>query len=191
MTREDWTNLRDRLNANPVKVFECLYNEMWDKLFSVSYNYVRDRAVAQEIVQDVFVALWVKRRTLQSVSDIHAFTMRAVRNRIYDHYDKQVVQQRYTLRITQSESTPTNQTLEQVEYDETLGLIDQALDKLPDTTRKIFRMSRFEKFSNEQIASKQELSVKAVEYHITQALKHLRVALKYTGFLMLLLVGLR
>lgn len=152
---------------------------------------MRDKAIAQEIVQDVFITLWIKRTRLQSVSDIRAFTLRAVQNRIYDHFDKQAVQQRYTLRITQSESAPSNATLQQIEYDETLNIIDKAIDKLPDTTKKIFRMSRFEKFSNEQIASRQELSVKAVEYHITQALKHLRVTLKYIGLLLLLLAGIR
>jgi RNA polymerase sigma-70 factor (ECF subfamily) len=105
---------------------------------------VRDKAIAQEIVQDVFITLWIKRTRLQSVSDIRAFTLRAVQNRIYDHFDKQAFQQRYTLRITQSESAPSNATLQQIEYDETLNIIDKAIDKLPDTTKKIFRMSRFE-----------------------------------------------
>ena len=156
MTQEEWKNLREGFDENPDKAFECLYNLMWDKLFSVSYNYVRDKAIAQEIVQDVFVSLWIKRKRLETVSDIRAFALRAVQNRLYDHFDKQAVQQRYALRITQTETTPINSTLQQIEYDETLSIIDRALDKLPDTTRKIFRMSRFEKISKEQIAIRQE-----------------------------------
>jgi RNA polymerase sigma-70 factor (ECF subfamily) len=190
MTQDDWTKIKETLDKNPEKAFECLYNHLWDKLFSISLNYVRDQALAQEIVQDVFVTLWVKRKRLESVSNIRAFAMRAVQNRIYDHFDKEAVYQKYALRITQSESTQANSTQQQIEYNETFNLIDTEIDRLPDTTRKIFRLSRFDRFTNEEIAARLQLSVKAVEYHITQALKQLRLKLKYIGTVLLFLTGL-
>ena len=190
MTQDDWTKLKEILDKDPEKAFECLYSHMWDKLFSISLNFVRDKSIAQEIVQDVFVTLWVKRKRLESVSDIRAFAMRAVQHRIYDHFDKKAVHQKYALKITQSESNQADSTQQQIEYNETFKLIDTEIDKLPDTTREIFRLSRFDRFSNEEIATRLQLSVKAVEYHITQALKHLRLRLKYIGTVLLFLTGL-
>jgi RNA polymerase sigma-70 factor (family 1) len=190
MTKEEWIALRTGLEKNAEKAFEALYNILWSKLYLASYNYVRDKAIAQEIVQDVFVTLWVKRDRLASVDDIHAFAMRAVQNRIYDHFDKEAVKDRYALKVSLGESKAVNATQHVVEYNETFNLIDTEINKLPDTTKKIFRLSRFERFTNEEIASNLKVSVKAVEYHITQALKHLRVRLKYIGMFILILLGI-
>ena len=190
MTREDWLKLREDLQTDAEKAFECLYNQLWEKLYSVSFNYVREKAAAQEIVQDVFLNLWEKRKRLYDVQDIGAFAMRAVKNRIYDHFDKKAIQDLYLLRAAQTMSKPVNTTQQQVEYNETFKLIDTEIDKLPETTKKIFRLSRFDRFTNEEIASTLKLSVKSVEYHITQALKQLRLTMGYIGTVVALLLGI-
>ena len=169
MTREDWLKLREDLQTDAEKAFECLYNQLWEKLYSVSFNYVREKAAAQ---------------------DIGAFAMRAVKNRIYDHFDKKAIQDLYLLRAAQTMSKPVNTTQQQVEYNETFKLIDTEIDKLPETTKKIFRLSRFDRFTNEEIASTLKLSVKSVEYHITQALKQLRLTMGYIGTVVALLLGI-
>lgn len=188
MTKEEWLRVKGGFNTNAEKTFEEIYNALWKTLYSVALNYIHDTAAAQEVVQDVFVNLWVKRERLQSVDDIRPFAMRAIRNRIYDHFDKVSVQQRYIHRVAQSETHSVNATQEQVEYEETFSLIDTEIDRLPHTTRTVFRLSRFDKFTNEEIATQLQLSVKSVEYHVTQALKKLRVRLKYTGTVLLLLL---
>lgn len=188
MTKEEWTSVKAALLKNDKRAFEQLYNHLWERLYAVACSLVREHNIAQEIVQDVFVTLWVKRKRLQTVDDIAAFTMRATQNRIYDYFDKKAVQDRYVLRVTRSRERHLNTTLHQVEYNETFHLIDTEINKLPDTTRKIFRLSRFERATNEEIASRLDLSVKSVEYHVTQALKKLRLRLKYTGTILLLLI---
>ncbi len=191
MSQNDWIEIRGLLSKHPEKGFECLYNQLWEKLLSVAFNYVRDKATAQEIVQDVFVALWLKRERLASVDNITPFAMRAIQNRIYDHFDRQAVQERYILRVSKTDNKTANSTQHQLDYEETFTLIDTEIDRLPDTTKKIFRLSRFDRFTNEEIASSLHVSVKAVEYHITQALKHLRLKLKYVGVILIMLLGLR
>ena len=188
MTKEEWTSVKAGLLKNDTRAFEQLYNQLWERLYAVAYNILKEQTSAQEIVQDVFVTLWEKRKRLQTVDDIAAFAMRATQNRIYDHFDKKAVQDRYVLRVTQSPVRHINTTQHQIEYNETFELIDTEINKLPDTTRKIFRLSRFDRATNEEIASRLDLSVKSVEYHVTQALKKLRLRLKYTGTILLLLL---
>jgi RNA polymerase sigma-70 factor (ECF subfamily) len=57
-------------------------------------------------------------------------------------------------------------------------IIQDALDALPEQCRKVIMMSRFEDMSNKEIAERLNLTVKGVEYHITNALKKLRHELK-------------
>ena len=154
MAPEEWFYIKSELKIDPEKGFEKLYNRLWEKMYSVSYNYVRDKAAAQEIVQDVFVSLWTKRDRLAEVNDILAFTMRAVQNRVYDHFDKQDVQQRYAMHVSKSDNPARETTQQQIEFNETFSIIDKEINSLPETTKTIFRLSRFHSFSNEEIAIK-------------------------------------
>lgn len=179
MSVEEWSALKKLFKKEEKKAFQTLYDQLWSRLYSVAYNYVRDKATAQEIVQDVFVNLWVKRSRLEFVNDITAYVMRAVKYQIYDYFDKKAVIDRYIQKISQNENEQVVGPDHQMEFDETFNRISQEIGKLPDTTQRIFRLSRFDQFSNEEIASQLHISVKTVEYHITQSLKHLRAQLGY------------
>lgn len=177
MTPAEWNDVKERLANGDQAVFERLYTGLWSKLYSVAFNYVRDKETAQEIVQETFIRLWDKRKQLGSVKDIGAFSMRSLQFRIYDHFDKKQVEQRYLRVASKNYSWNVDDVHQQVEYDETFNLLNTEIEKLPDTTRRIFRLSRFDHFTNEEIAKTLRLSVKAVEYHISRSLKHLRLRL--------------
>ena len=164
------------------KEFERIYNSLWDKLYSVAYNYFRDKATAQEIVQEVFVNFWVKRDLLHDIKDLDAYLFKSVKNRIYDHFDKIACQERLSRQLSLQTKEEVETTNEAVEYEETLERINHEIDRLPETTKEIFRLSRFDKYSNDEIAGRMHLSGKAVEYHITSALKRLRLRLNQLIF---------
>jgi RNA polymerase sigma-70 factor (family 1) len=164
------------------KDFERIYNSRWSKLYCVAYNYFRDKATAQEIIQDVFVNLWLKRDSIDEIRDIDAYLYRSVKNKIYDQFDKIASQERLQKQISSQFKEEVDSTKEEVEYAETLERINHEIDCLPHTTKTIFRLSRFDRYSNEEIAGQLHLSGKAVEYHITRALKRLRLRLNQIIF---------
>jgi RNA polymerase sigma-70 factor (ECF subfamily) len=157
------------------KDFERIYNSLWSKLYSVAYNYFRDKSAAQEIIQEVFINLWLKRDSVSEIVDLEAFLFRCVKNKIYDQFDKIACQEKLRQQLTAQLSEETDSTEKEIEYTETLELINHEIDNLPDTTKTIFRLSRFDRYTNDEIAGRLHLSGKAVEYHITRALKRLRV----------------
>ena len=177
MTSEAWVVLRKLVAEGDVPSFGQLYNALWGRLYSTAYNYVRDTAAAQEIVQEVFIKLWLKRNDLKDVNDIYAFAMRAVQFRIYDFFDKRKVETTYAQLVVQRGEATINNAHHLAEYNETLKAIEQEISELPDTTQSVFRLSRFEQLSNEEISSRLKISIKTVEYHITQSLKRLRMKL--------------
>lgn len=67
---------------------------------------------------------------------------------------------------------------EEIYSSEITGIVEKTLQSLPEQTRRIFEMSRYESIPVKEIAQELSLSTKSVEYHITKALKLLRVALK-------------
>lgn len=183
MRPEDWTQIKKEMAQDDKKAFARIYEDLWSSLYSVAYNYLRERATAEEMVQEVFVNLWIKRQHLQTVDNISAFAMRALQFQIYDYFDRKAVVDRYIESKAASQKATPDTSHHQIEYDETLSLITQEIDNLPSLTQKIFRLSRFSQYSNEEIANHLDVSVKTVEYHITQSLKHLRRRL---GFILLI-----
>ena len=67
--------------------FAEIYQAFWKKLYSVGYNLLRDKTLAQESVQDVFVKLWLNRNEIKHVENTEAYLLKALRNKIYDHFD--------------------------------------------------------------------------------------------------------
>ena len=119
---------------------------------------------------------------LDEIRDIDAYLYRSVKNKIYDQFDKIASQEKLQKQISHQFKEEVDSTKEEVEYAETLERINHEIDCLPDTTKTIFRLSRFDRYSNEEIAGQLHLSGKAVEYHITRALKQLRLRLNQILF---------
>lgn len=159
------------------KDFERIYNSLWSRLYGLAYNYFRDKTTAQEITQDVFINLWLKRDQADEIRDLEAYLFKSVKNKIYDEFDKIAVQEKLQKHVSEQVVENTDCLVEELEYAETLGLINHEIDRLPNTTKTIFRLSRFDRFTNDEIAGQLHLSAKAVEYHITRALKTLRLRL--------------
>lgn len=159
------------------KDFERIYNALWSKLYNIAYSYFRDRTTAQEVTQDVFVNLWLKRDTLSPILDIEAYLLRSVKNRIYNQFDKIHSRENLERNIGATMTAQTENTEEAIAYTDTWNVVNNEIDQLPVMTKTIFRLSRFDRYTNSEIADRLQLSGKAVEYHITRALKKLRLRL--------------
>lgn len=182
---------RKKFSQLTEKEFKEIYSVFWKRLYALAYNYLRDKVPAQEVVQDVFIRIWQKRNDLAHVNDLEAYLFTCLKHKIYEYYEKVARQERlkrYSLENFREEIHPVE---EEITYKETLNLINQELDKLPVTTRTIFLMSKFERYSNKEIANQMHVSGKAVEYHITQALKKLRIRLSHISVYAAVVIFLR
>lgn len=168
--------------------FSEIYKIFWKRLYGLAYNYFRDKATSQELVQEVFIKLWVKRDELAEVKDMEAYLFRCMKNKIYDEYDKIASQEKVKKHTLAIYKEATYAMEEGMAYEETLALINKELEKLPLTTQRIFRMSKFQRYTNNEIASELQLSAKAVEYHITQALKKLRIRLSHLAVFVIAII---
>ena len=159
--------------------FKRLYQAYWSKLYALAYNYFRDKTTAEELVQDVFVHFWEKRNDLARINDYNAYLLRCMKNKIYDQFDKIAVQEKLIRNASLQQTEGVCATQELVEFEDTLALLNEEISKLPPTTQTIFKLSRFDRCTNQEIANRINLSSKAVEYHITVALKELHLHLDH------------
>ncbi|SFD77924.1 RNA polymerase sigma-70 factor, ECF subfamily [Chitinophaga sp. CF118] len=163
------------LKASDENAFRTLYERYWKRLFAMACYKLKNKEAAEEIVQNIFVSLWEKRAVLQ-IEKLEEYLFTAVKYKVINYVDAMMVRQ------VSQKNMPGTSTDESTEatilINDLHHAIQQALAKLPPKTREVFTLSRFEKYSVKEIAHHMNLTEKAVEYHITQSLKLMRVSLK-------------
>lgn len=166
----DDCQLLDRLRRDDGAAFESLYNKYWKRLYDFAYSKTRDTNVAEEILQDLFVTVWEKRESLQ-VANFQSYLFAAVRNRVIDHYKEKIFSELENIETPSAPDYP-------IFLDELEAAMQVAIAKLPEKTRQIFLLNRFENKTARQISAQLHIPERTVEYHITQALRALRILLK-------------
>lgn len=151
-----------------------------------AYTYTRDEVVAEDVVMDAMMACWEARGKLHLDGNPIAYMLSAVKNRALNHLHRLQMMEETALSMSehaQWELSNRIATLEACNPEELFcsdiqAIIDDTLSRLSDTTRRIFLLNRYEDKSYKEIALLMDMSVKGVEFHVSKALKALRLALK-------------
>ena len=88
--------------------FAEIYRSFWKKMYSVAYQHLHDKALAQELVQDVFVKLWLNRAEIRRVENTEAYLLKALRNKVYDHFDSVACRKKHHKIATENFSEELN-----------------------------------------------------------------------------------
>ena len=169
------------LKSAEVTFFEGLYRDYFTRTLFFAQQYLPDPEEAREIAQETFVTLWEKRTEIRPDLSVQAFILTIAKHKCLNVLRKKIAEQKYSDSLTARETMANYSALS----DETF---DTALSELPEKTRIIYKMSRDQEMTYEEIAQEIDLSVKSVEYHMTKALAHMRHKLK--DYLILLCFGL-
>ncbi len=159
------------------KAVDVLFNKYYDYLCNVSYRIVRDSNHAEDIVQDLFMWMWKNREVVNITLSLRVYLKRAAVNRSLNHLrGKRVSYENETFAEHLEDGNVTAQV--QMEQSEFTTQLMNCIEELPPQCRKVFKMSRFEDMTYQEIANQLELSVKTVGNHIAKALKTLRVTVE-------------
>jgi RNA polymerase sigma-70 factor (ECF subfamily) len=173
------------MNNTAPQSFSQLFVDYQSRFIGFASHYVRDTAVAEDIVSDAFIYYWTNRSRLPDDTNVPAYILATVKNRCLDHLRHIRVKQNAFARILNNAQWELDmritslQALEPTEIytKEIYELVNKALLKLPSKTQRIFHKSRVNQLPNKEIAETMNISVKTVEAHITAALKLLRAEL--------------
>jgi len=168
-------DLLRRLQKADEKAFTEIYNRYWEKLLAIGYYHLRNKQAAEDIVHEVMMSLWI-RKTELTIQSVSSYLATAVRFSVF----KAIARDKRRRELLHERATPgmTTETLEKLDA---LFLREQLrgiMELLPEKSKLVFTFSRDEELTVSQIAKKMDLSPKAVEYHITKALRTLREAVK-------------
>jgi RNA polymerase sigma-70 factor (family 1) len=159
-------------------VFEEIYNRYWSPLYSAAYRRVKSREISQEIVQDIFTSLWIHRDELHVKTSLTAYLLTAVKYRVLNHFEKEMVRRNYINLILNLPDQNPNLTEEAVFYEDLNRQLDLEVAQFSPKCKEVFELSRKSYKSNKEIADLMNISVKTVENHLTKALQILRIQFK-------------
>lgn len=161
------------LRAGRESAYEQLFKEFYQPLSVFACNYLEDLESGKEVVQELFVHLYEKRKTLVITTSIKSYLYQSVRNRCLNHIKHQQVKKEHQAKM-KTEFEPSHSLEDKIRENELEHMLFRVVDQLPPQCKKIFTMSRVKGLSNGEIAEQLELSKRTVETQISNALKVLR-----------------
>ncbi|MEQ8475400.1 sigma-70 family RNA polymerase sigma factor [Fulvivirga sp.] len=176
--------LCDLLRESSHRTLKYIYDKHWQSLYQHSYKFLKDEELAKDVVQEVFFDFWKRREELK-IDNIRAYLFQSVRFqslknlRRLDNLDIHEVHFENFL--------SSNNTQEQLDFDELNLVIKNSLNELPEKYRQMFEMSKFEHLSNKEIAERFSLSTRTVEWYLLKISKHLKTSLAYCSHLLIAL----
>ncbi len=179
------TALISQLRHSDRKAFALIYERYWEKLYVAACHRLRTREIAQELVQEVFTNLWLRREELSIRKDLGAYLYSALKYEMLDHLRSVAVRERYAKEYRKVTGLYPHATQRQLPFDELHAQMKKEIGKLPGKCRLVFTLSRLEYYSHKEIGEQLNITPKTVEAHMSRALKTLRISLK--DFLPLLL----
>jgi len=175
------TNLLKRPRAIDKAELEKTFKTHSKALYYYATKFV-DNETARDIVQDIFISLWSK-SNIEISKSLHTYLFQMVKNRSLNIIEKNIVRQKHAesriLEIKRYNLLSDNyDPLRNLLTKELSEKLNKAIDKLPENCAQIFKLSRYEKKKNREIAEELQISIKTVEKNITKALKFLKSELK-------------
>lgn len=165
--------------------FNAVYTTYYRKSFLFVKSYVHDELVTEDIVSESLIKLW-ERMKHQPVEHIQSFLFVILKNSALDHMKHEAVERKafktlnkllnreHEIRISVLQACDPNEIFSS----EIQQIYQSTLAKLPEKSRNIFEMSRYQNKTNKEIAELFNISVKGVDYHIALTIKALKVSLK-------------
>ncbi|MHB9011272.1 MAG: RNA polymerase sigma-70 factor [Ignavibacteriaceae bacterium] len=167
--------LIDSLKDDDQNAFKEIYKRYWEKLYLFAYKIIKDKDICEDIIQEVFTDLWIRRKE-KEIGNISAYLYKAVKFQVFNQFRKMKLVDKH---VEEFDNFISQHNLaEYIEYKDIYSRVETEIVKLPEQRRIIFQLSRDEGLSNKEIAQKLNISVQTVKNQISHALKSIRSSIK-------------
>ena len=167
-----------------------LYRQYYSILCSHAVRYVSCKAIAEDIVSDIFYEFHKDYRHQTITSSYKAYLFTMVRNRAFDYVQTEM---RHTTSLDRAESVPAHTTQNPdsiTQYEELYHDVEKAINNMSLKRRQIYVMHRFEGKKYQEIADELSLSLRTIESHLYQAIHQIRNTLKGKWLMIICLAAL-
>ncbi len=171
--------------------FDNLFLKYHQPLFLYTLKFIEDEAEALDLVQDIFIAVWEKRKYLDADDQVKAYLFSSVKNSCLNYIKHKKVVKTFehhaALQLKEMEAAYYKSGETSLIEKEIFQKISSAVNSLPDIYKEIVILSRYEGLKNKEIAVRLNISVRTVETRIFRAIAQLKEKLSVQSLLLLFL----
>lgn len=173
-------DVTDKIKNSDKKEFEALFGKYYGVLCTLAFRYLKDRDVAEDVVSQVFLRLWEQHDQIDFHASVKNYLIRSVHNQCLNEIRHGKVIEAYSHSVEFSVSAAHDEHTPHAFAQETEleHIIQKTVDQLPSQCRQVYKLSREEQFSYQEIADQLNISVNTVKTQLSRGLGRLRIALK-------------
>jgi RNA polymerase sigma-70 factor (family 1) len=177
----DDAGLLELLRTDDKNGFNFIYERYQKRVRMVALRYLKSDCMAEEVVQEVFMKLWIERNSIKTGTPIDGWLYVVAKNNTINKLKKKATEWKalHHLKVTQAPFDDATQ--DKLKESDCKHLLAEALKNLSENQRKVFRMAREENQSYIEIADYLNISPLTVKTHMSRALSSLK--LFFTGYL--------
>ncbi|MES2827369.1 MAG: RNA polymerase sigma-70 factor [Bacteroidota bacterium] len=164
-----------------------IYNRYKWLLHTHAFKKLGDRDAAQDVIQELFASIWIKRKSLNVTSTLSAYLYTSVRNKIFNIIEHQQVENKYIESIDNFAQNYTATTDHLIRERQLMEIIEKEISELPTKMREVFELSRKSHLTHREIAQHLGISEETVKKQLKNALKLLRVRLGFMLYIVMLI----
>lgn len=161
------------------KAFRSLYDLYFNRLSAYIFKLCKSETTTEEIVQDIFIKLWVDRAGLGGIAAPEPYIFSMARNKTIDHLRRLSRETNLINTLRGQLQAAGNDIEDKLAVGELKRLIEEALASLSGQKKRIFQLSRNEGLSLDEIATIMNLSKSTVKNHLSETLRHVRDHLRH------------
>ena len=151
--------------------FAFFYEKYSPALHQKLNKMVKIAEIADELLQDVFLKVWIKKDTIDIERPFKAWLYTIAQNTVYDYYRKLAQDKKMQDHLIHTFATFYNQTEDYIYDKERTAVLNEAIDQLPPQRREIFRLCKLEEKSYKEVAEQLNISVSTVSNQLVHATK--------------------
>ena len=154
--------------------FTQIYNNYRNKIYSIAFELTESTGVAEEIVQDVFLKIWMKRESLHEVEHFRAYLFTITRNYVFTALKRLARKEKIEVNAMEGAPLYYHDTEDRVLNNEYTRILQAAIDRLPEQQRQVYNLIKKEGLKREEAATALQLSPETVKSHLAQAMRSVR-----------------
>lgn len=173
----------NQLKAGDTTAFTKVYDLYSEKVYRLAIRFLKDREQSEEIVQETFINLWLSREKLEAEGNVWLYLYVIAKNLSLNALRQVHKSADLTEKLLHHINVAHNDTEEDILAHDLEIYTEKVIEKLPRQQQVIFKLSRVEGLSHKEIAEQLHISPNTVRNHMVEALKTLRMQLKYTDLI--------
>ncbi|MEO9020955.1 MAG: sigma-70 family RNA polymerase sigma factor [Ginsengibacter sp.] len=172
--------------------FRKVFDHYKEPFYATAYKMTHNSTITEEIVQEVFVTIWVKRKLVGAAKKPEGYVFTILHNCIYSHFRKLIQERQLKLKIEQRVEWSEDMIETLLIEKENRQTLENVINQLPSQQRLVYRMAKQEGLSRNEIATQLNISPNTVKNHLLAAVEYIRAYFeKGASFIIWIIIWIR